>query len=279
MSAGAWHEVGPGVFYRRYNPVDVSVGVILGPQGATVIDTRNNPAEAQELREDVSSEFGLPIAAVVNTHAHYDHCFGNQVFAAAGIPIYGHHLIPRHFQRFEAPRLHEVQRQPSVEPDKSWGQVQLTAPSVLIDHSQSLLLGGREVELLLLPPGHTETDLAVHIPDAGVWFLGDVVEESGPPMFGSGSFPLGWPLVLESLTRQIQESDRLVPGHGAVVTRDFVLAQGRKIAELAATLSDAYSRGLAPEQIHYPRALREYWPQEFLKPAAVDAYTQLAGQG
>ena len=47
MSGGGWREVGPGVFQRRYDPLDVSVGAVIGPHGATLIDTRNNPAEAR----------------------------------------------------------------------------------------------------------------------------------------------------------------------------------------------------------------------------------------
>jgi glyoxylase-like metal-dependent hydrolase (beta-lactamase superfamily II) len=33
--------------------------------------------------------------------------------------------------------------------------------------------------------GHTDNDLLVHVPDASAWLVGDVLEESGPPMYGS----------------------------------------------------------------------------------------------
>ena len=276
MSIEKWLEVGPGVFQRRYDPLDVSVGAVVGPHGVTIIDTRNNPAEAREIIRDAKRRFGQPIVAAVNTHAHYDHTFGNQVFAQAGIPIYGHYLVPRHFEQYEKPHLQRIQAQPELEPDKSWDAVELTAPTALLDSTQRVQLGGREIELVPLEPGHTDTDLAVFIPDAGVWFLGDIVEESGPPMFGSGSYPLGWPPVLQSLLERIQETDAVVPGHGSVVDREFVAAQAAKFSGLAEVLSQAHASGTPPGDIEYSRDLRSYWPADFLRSAADDAYRQLA---
>lgn len=192
VTASGWQEVGDGVFGRRYDPLDISIGAIIGTEGLTVVDTRGTPAEAQRLLRDIGSHFGLPVVAAINTHAHYDHTFGNQVFDLHGIPIYGHWLIPRHHAQHEAQRLDAVQHDPLREPDKDWSGVSLTPPSVLVDSPSRLQLGRRAVTLLPIDPGHTDTDLAVHVPDAGVWFLGDVIEQSGPPMFGSGSYPLSW---------------------------------------------------------------------------------------
>jgi hypothetical protein len=39
----------------------------------------------------------------------------------------------------------------------------------------------------------------VHVPDAETWVVGDVIEASGPPMFGSGCYPLEFPGSLRGL--------------------------------------------------------------------------------
>lgn len=277
MVNSQWLQVGDGVYQRRYEPLDVSVGVVIGPHGATVIDTRNNPAEAKEIMTDVAEQFALTIAAVINTHAHYDHTFGNQVFAAAGIPIYGHHLIDAHFERYELPRLLRVQQHPESEPDKSWSEVALRRPDVLVESPCTVQLGGRDVALFPLAPGHTDSDLAIFIPDAGVWFLGDIVEESGPPMFGSGSYPLGWPGVLRSLLELIKPGHVLVPGHGEPLDRAVVIGQLAHFEALAQTLKSAYAGGVAVDEIQFSAALRSFWPEQFLREAAVDGYAQLSG--
>ncbi|WP_368499017.1 MBL fold metallo-hydrolase [Herbiconiux sp. A18JL235] len=268
---GDWEQVGAGVFRRRFEPLDVSIGVVVAAGGLTVIDTRNNPAEARELVADVGARFEAPIVAVVNTHAHYDHSFGNQHLASLDgrPPIYGHAMIARHYADHEAPRLEAVQRDPQREPDKSWGEVMLTPPTVEVERAVTIEPGGRPVRLQPLPRGHTDTDLAVLVPDSRVWFVGDVIEESGPPMFGSGSFPLEWPAALDALLALIEPGDVIVPGHGAVVDRDFVVRQRDAFGEMAAFIRSSRAAGLDVEAAAAaaPAPLAALWPSSFVASA------------
>jgi glyoxylase-like metal-dependent hydrolase (beta-lactamase superfamily II) len=278
MTASGWLEVGRGVFQRRYDPMDVSVVVIVGPTGLTVVDTRNNPAEAEAVIRDVAARFDRPIVAVVNTHAHYDHTFGNQSFAALPeLVIHGHHGIPRHFAEYEGPRLAAVQADPALEPDKSWADVVLTPPATLVSAPVVLVAGGRRIELIPLDPGHTDTDLAVFIPDGRVWLLGDIVEESGPPMFGSGSFPLDWPTVLTTLLRAIEPGDVIVPGHGAVVDRDFVVRQTAALQQVADTIRSCAAAGTTLDDLPEDHDLFALWPAVMLESAFTRGFAQLDG--
>jgi len=268
MTESGWLDVGRGVFQRRYDPMDVSVVVVVGPAGLAVVDTRNNPSEADVVIRDIAARFDQPIVAVINTHAHYDHTFGNQSFAALpGVVIYGHHRIPRHFDDYEGPRLATVQADPSREPDKRWADVVLTPPGTLVSAPLTLDIGGRSIELIPLDPGHTDTDLAVNIPDARVWLLGDVVEESGPPMFGSGSFPLAWPTVLTTLLRAIEPGAVIVPGHGAAVDRDFVVRQAEALQQVADSIRSCAAGGTTLDDLPRNHALFALWPKVMLESA------------
>ena len=278
MTESGWVEVGRGVFQRRYEPMDVSVIVVVGPAGLTVVDTRSNPAEAEEVIRDVDARFGLPIVAVVNTHAHYDHTFGNQTFATLpSVSIYGHHRIPQHFAAYEGPRLAAQQADPSREPDKDWADVVLTPPDVLVTAPVALMVGGRALELIPLDPGHTDTDLAVLVPDCRVWLLGDVIEESGPPMFGSGSYPFTWPVVLAGLLETIRPGDIIVPGHGAVVDRDFVVRQMEALQQVADTIRASVTAGTSLEDLPADHDLFGLWPKVMLDSAFARGAEQLAG--
>ncbi|MBS1907035.1 MAG: MBL fold metallo-hydrolase [Actinobacteria bacterium] len=270
-----WIPVADGVFQRRYQPLDISIGVIAGPAGL-VVDTRGNPDEAEEILGDVAGAFSRPVVAAINTHAHYDHTFGNQVFVARGIPIYGHHRIPQHFARHEEGRLRTVKERPESEPDKRWADVELTPPTVLVDAPLRIGQGGRVVELRPLAAGHTDTDLAILVPDARTWFLGDVIEQSGPPMFGSGSYPLDWPEALRGLLREIHPADVIVPGHGSVVDRTFVQRQTARLQAVADDIRAAHAAGVASADVRLGSALHEYWPESFLRSAVRDAYAQLS---
>jgi glyoxylase-like metal-dependent hydrolase (beta-lactamase superfamily II) len=275
-----WTEVADGVHVRRYDPLDVTVGAIVGPTGVTVVDTRCSPAEADEILRDVVAEFRRPVVAAVNTHAHYDHTFGNERFAANHVAIYGHTLVPAHFERFEAPRLAAAQADPGIQqrdvPERLWADVHLTPPSVLVSAPLTIDPGGREIELLPVDPGHTDTDLAVRVADARVWFLGDVVEQSGPPMFGSGSYPLDWPGALRTLLGRIGPDDVIVPGHGTVVDRAFAEHQAEQLDQMAAFIRETHASGETVEGAALPPALLELWPDGLLRSALRDGYAQLA---
>ena len=118
-------------------------------------------------------------------------------------------------------------------------------------------LGGRVVELRPQPPAHTDTDLVLLAPAARVWIVGDLVEESGPPMYGSGSFPLDWPGVLDDLVDEMLPGDLIVPGHGAVVDRDFVARQARELRIIADRFVEAHDSGLGAAEA---LAAHDDWP-------------------
>ena len=168
-----------------------------------------------------------PPASGVATH--FDHTFGNQVFT--GVPIYGHQRVPAHLAAYEAPMLAEWLAR-GEEPVEEWAEVEITPPTVLVGQELRIVVGDRFVDLLHLGRGHTDNDIVLHVPDASAWIVGDLVEESGPPMYGSGCFPLEWPGTSAALANRLGQADVVVPGHGKPVTRPFVEAQQAQLAAL-----------------------------------------------
>ncbi|MET4159459.1 MBL fold metallo-hydrolase [Agromyces sp. PvR057] len=274
----AWITVADGVHQRRGGPFDLSVVVVEGADGLLVVDAGADPAEGAEILADIRSRFDRPVLGLVNTHAHFDHTFGNQVFRAPAteVPIHGHAAIARHFERYEAPRLAAWRLDPSREPGRAWADVELVPPTHPIEAPVELDLGGRTVHLLPQPPAHSDTDLVLFVPEVRVWVLGDLVEESGPPMYGSGSYPLAWPVVLGALGARMREGDLVVPGHGAIVDRAFVARQAGMLGLIAERLAQAYSRGLS---VDAALAAHAEWPvpPEGLIGAVERAYLALDG--
>lgn len=275
----SWLTVARGIHQRRYDPFDISIVVIEGDDGLLLVDTRAEPAEGEALLADVRAQFDRPVRWVVNTHAHFDHTFGNQAFGpdtATDAALYGHANIARHFDEFEAPRVAAWRADPRRESDRHWDDVRLTPPTHAIGRETILDLGGRIVELRPQPEAHTDTDLVVFVPDERVWIVGDLVEESGPVMYGSGSFPLGWPGVLDALVAEMRPADVVVPGHGRVVDRAFVARQAGELRLVADRFRAAHAEGLTTDQ-----ALAAYddWPipVDGLAGAAKRAFAHLDG--
>lgn len=274
-----WSEVGDGVFQRRYNPLDISICVVRSDDGLMVVDTRSSPREAKDLIADLEP-FGVPVRWVVNTHAHFDHSFGNQCFGPASdiaAPIFGHHRVPAHLEQYEVPMLARFIEQ-DVDHIDAWEEVVVTQPTQLVRERTSLDVGGREVRLVHLGRGHTDNDLLVQIPDAGCWLVGDVIEESGPPMYGSGSFPIEWPATVEALLHELEDDETLVPGHGAVVDRAFVVAQQQDLQTVADLLRELHAAGVPAEEAVAAGGDRWPFPVAGMHTAVLDGYRQLAEQ-
>jgi glyoxylase-like metal-dependent hydrolase (beta-lactamase superfamily II) len=272
-----WQTVAPGIHQRRYDPFDISIVVVEGDDGLLLVDTRAEPGEGEQLRDDVRERFDRPVRWVVNTHAHFDHTFGNQVFGpgtATDAAIYGHANIATHFAEYEEPRLAAWRDDPAREPGRHWRDVRLTPPTHPVGSPTTLDLGGRTVELLPQPPAHTDTDLVVFAPAERVWILGDLVEQSGPPMYGSGSFPLRWPRVLAALAASMAPRDLVIPGHGTVVDRGFVAHQAGELQLVADRIRSAHDEGLTAAEA---LARHHDWPVplDFVVSAVERAYTQL----
>lgn len=274
-----WSEVADGVFQRRYHPLDISVCVVRGADGLLLVDTRSSHREADEILDHLRAFGDRAVRWVVNTHAHYDHTFGNARFgpgSALAAPIYGHRRVPRHLAEHETPMLAEwIAR--GVEPVAEWREVVITPPTVLVDERVELDLGGRAVELLHLGRGHTDNDLVVHVPDADTWLVGDLVEESGPPMYGSGSFPLEWPDTLSHLCWRLVDHATVVPGHGAAVGPMFVADQQEDVGQVASVIRRLHAAGVPADRAVAEGAGQWPFPPEGLGAAVTDAYRHLDG--
>lgn len=270
-----WAEVADGVFQRRYEPWDVNVCVVRGSDALLVVDTRASARQADQVRADLRELGPRRVAGVVNTHAHFDHTFGNQRFT--DVPIYGHERVPAHLDAYERPMLADwvATRE---EPLDEWAEVVITPPTVLVGDEHRILLGDRGVELLHLGRGHTDNDIVVHVPDASVWLVGDLVEESGPPMYGSGCFPLEWPTTCAALAGRLSSTDLVVPGHGTAVDRDFVVEQQGRLAEVADLVRELHGAGVPVGQARSEGGTRWALEQDGLDQAIAAGYAALDGQ-
>lgn len=278
MVVQPWTEVADGVFRRRYQPHDVSVCVVRGARGLLVVDTRASHQQADQVRDDLRVLAPADVVGVVNTHAHYDHSFGNARFGPDSdlvVPIYGHRRVPAHLDAFERPML-AARVAEGAEPLDEWREVVITPPSVLVDDELVIDLGDRRAVLRHIGRGHTDNDLVVHLPEARAWLVGDAVEESGPPMYGSGSFPLDWPVTLGLLRGGLRPGDVLVPGHGETVDDAFAASQQEQLQIVADLVRELHAAGVPIDEAVAAGAGRWPFPEDGMPGAVRDGYAQLA---
>ncbi|MFL6174595.1 MAG: MBL fold metallo-hydrolase [Marmoricola sp.] len=271
-------EVSDRVWVARFDWFDVNVGLIAGSEGLVVVDTNATPALGRDVLESVRRISPAPILAVVNTHLHFDHTFGNAVFAAEGVELIAHEAAAAGLPAHAAEVREAAAEDPDPRTDDLVG-VEVAVPTRTFSSALTLDLGDRVVELVHPGRGHTEGDLVLRVPDAEVLFAGDLVEESAKrnavPGFGSDCYPMDWPATMDLVLQLTGARTRIVPGHGSPVDQDFVHEQRATLGVVAETIRDLVTRGV-PE-IQALEAADWPYPREELANAVHRGYEQLPG--
>ena len=243
-------EVADRVFVARYPQWDVSVGLVVGPGAALVVDTRAATSQGREILDDVRA-LGLDVDVrhVVNTHVHFDHTFGNRAFEAA--TVHAHQRVAETFvadaERFKA--LVRLDHNDAPELGYTVADLddlldtEVRGPDRTFTTSTTVDLDGRPVVLTHAGRGHTDGDIAIHVPDAGVTFLGDLVEQSAHPALGGDSYPLDWAATLDGHLAGLV-GEVVVPGHGTPVDPAFVRSQRAEMAAVATVIRERYAAGV-----------------------------------
>lgn len=267
-----WREVGHRVYVRRHASYDLNVGLVVGENACLVIDTRKSRREADELIGAIRQITPHPWL-VVNTHAHFDHYFGNGAFLPA--PIWAHERCAEVIHHYgEVHRdlvITEARRRQLDDLVVELSEVDIQPPTELFARSATLDVGGRTVELRHLGRGHTDNDIVATVPDAGVLFAGDLVEQGAPPAFDD-SFPLDWPSTVDTLLALTRGP--VVPGHGDVVDRPFVAGQRDELAAVAALARQSFADDRPVEDA----CAGAPFPADVTRAALARAYRQLRGE-
>lgn len=213
-----------------------NAGVLTSGGDVALVDTAATETRARRLREQVLRRCGAAPFAVVNTHSHGDHTFGNFVFREATV------LAHRQARREMAQAgLHLIE----LWPDVVWGDVELALPEVTFQDRMTVHVGDLSAELVHLGPAHTVNDVVVWIPQRSVLFTGDVVMSGVTPFCPLGSIS-GSLDVIERLRGF--DARTVVTGHGPVggseifdVAEDYL----RWVQRLAA---DGVAAGIPPRE-------------------------------
>lgn len=218
-------ELADGVFRRRYESLDLNVGVVIGVEGVLIVDTRASHVEADELRDELRTLTVLQVRWVVDTHWHWDHTFGNARFPEA--EIWGHELCRRAMvERGESMKEAAAAWLPRRRDEFS--EVVITPPTKVFGEVATIDPGPTPVTLSYHGPGHTDADIVVSVGE--VSFMGDLLEEGAPPVFDDG-YPMSWPGTLRSALAV--GSSVIVPGHGDTMDRGTAHAQLEEITAVA----------------------------------------------
>lgn len=270
-------EIAADVHVLRYPVLDVNTTLVVGTEIAAVVDTLSTDGQARDLLEQLRRVTDLPLV-IINTHHHFDHCFGNRVLATAcaGTGIWAHEEAARMLREEGSTWQRDwyvqyLESQPELA--DGLAAVEILPPDRTV-HTESIMdIGGRTIELRHFGRGHTEGDLIVAVPDVDVLLAGDLVEQGAPPSF-EDSFPIDWPETVAAMLHATSAATIVVPGHGAPVDVDFVRAQHAELTALAWLIREGHGDGANPDDV----AAKAPFGIEAARPAIARGYAELAGK-
>ncbi len=154
----------------HYVPGRVNIGVIVGDGQAALIDSGLDESAARKAAQAVE-QAGLRAVALINTHAHADHCGGNAFLKKrTGATVYAPAVEAALIQHTEIEPLYLFGAAPFPAIDSKWFHA---APSQ-VDHLLGPTLSLCGLELTIFPTaGHSINQVGVLTPD--VAFLGDAL--------------------------------------------------------------------------------------------------------
>jgi glyoxylase-like metal-dependent hydrolase (beta-lactamase superfamily II) len=245
--AHRFQKVAEGLYYATASgtmTVGANSPIILTDTEAIVIDSEITPAAARALVADIKAITDKPVRYVIDSHYHYDHAFGNQIFGPE-VQIIGHENTRKRMlgnvleqytyrtsidpvpARVEALRkriadekdpaqkaLLERQVANSLAYLEQVKEIKVTPPSVTLDHEMTIYRPGRELHLMYFGRGHTDTDLVVYLPKEKIVCTGDLMESVISYM--GDAYTEDWPATLDRL--MTLDFDTVMPGHGVVFT-------------------------------------------------------------
>jgi glyoxylase-like metal-dependent hydrolase (beta-lactamase superfamily II) len=262
----------------RYK-VNCNAAVIMTNDGVIVVDSHSKPSAALALYREIQSITRQPVKRVINTHFHWDHWQGNQVYKVAfpGLEVISSQRTLENLQGEDgnggvAFIDKQIQALPG-EIAKLKGEIAVTAdaarkarlesnlrqteeyleelktfypalPNRTYDSTVSLDFGGRKVELLLLGRGHTDGDVFIRLPQEKVVITGDALIDWMP--FMNDGFPEDWVRTLDALGQY--EFDRIIPGHGDVAGRESLAFFRGYLADLVNAVKKAHAAGASLEE-------------------------------
>ena len=265
-----------------------NAGIIDLGDRTLVFDAFMSPEAASDLRITAETLMGRPVHAVINSHPHNDHIWGNQAFYP-GVDIISttrtRELIetegPLEIQGFRGgaqKNLDAVRDQLTKSNDEitqahlkvfivyfqailaTLPVLQLCLPNLTFTGDLTLSGPKRTANLISFEGGHSGSDAILHLPADGIVFMSDLLFIGGHPYL-----PDGDPVKIKLFLAQIRKlhAKIFLPGHGPVGRTSDLDWMDKYIDTLNALVRSVIENGGTEAEIGKIAMPNEYKPLIF----------------
>jgi len=277
-NAYKFEQIADGVYYATVTRPGLGSNnvVVVNDTDVLIVDAGTSPAAARAFVEDIKKLTDKPIRYVVNTHWHYDHTAGNQIFGPDVQIIATDYLYQMlatvdvlHREPFLtsqvttlSARIDALNKQIATEGDaqqkaalqkdladaqrlqQNNSEIKVTPPTIHYSTKMVLNRGSREIDLLFLGRGHTGGDTVVYLPKERIVCTGDLMESRLAYM--GDAFFSEWITTLEELKKLDFAVD--LPGHGVPFTnKSLITAYQAYLSDLINQVTKLKNEGVAAD--------------------------------
>lgn len=278
-------QISDGIYLYRTAPygdvgLDGNSIVIVGSDGVLVFDTNGTPAAAAAVLADIRTLTAQPVRYIVNSHWHWDHWYGTEVYTRAfpNVEIVAHEKtralmagpaiefnkpgletqLPGYLSQLteriaageaatppaaDLPRLKQALADGQFFLEQKRG-VHHVLPTRTYTDKLTLRLGDREIEVRHLDRAVTPGDSFLYLPKERIVITGDLLVN--PVSYALSSYPTGWIKTLEYIDSL--DAAVIVPGHGQPMRDEKLLKATLAVfKELVKRGTDTKARGLDPD--------------------------------
>ena len=261
--------------------VNSNAAVIVTDDGVVVVDSHSKPSAARAVYTEIQGITNKPVRKIINTHFHWDHWQGNEVYAAAnpgleivasqrtrenltrpdvgagGIPLIEKQLagVPSEIEKLKGDIMRasnpemksrlEANLQQAEAYLQELKQLKPMLPTRTVSTTVTLHEQGREIQLHLLGRGHTDGDLYIYLPKEKVVATGDALID-WMPFFNDG-YPEEWVQTLNALEKL--DFTHIIPGHGEVLPKAHLTFFRGYLTDLITAVKTASGGGATLEEM------------------------------
>ena len=235
--------------------LDGNAVAITSNEGVLVFDSNGTPSAAAAVLAEIRKLSPAPVKYVVNSHWHWDHWYGTEVYQRAfpDVRVVAHEKtrrlmmgpalefnkpglesqLPGYIKSLEAdlakaeaatpapdnlPRLRQALADARFFLDQKTS-VHHAIPNLTYDDRLTIFLGGREIQLLNFGRAVTPGDTLLYLPAEKILLTGDLIVN--PITFALSGYPTEWLAALEKV--DALDAKTIVTGHGDPLNDETLL--------------------------------------------------------
>ncbi len=208
-----------------------TIGVLAGPDGVLMVDAQFAPLTEKIVAAIKQVQPDGRIKFLINTHVHGDHTGGNENLGKLGVTIMARENL----------RTRLMKPNPGANGQPGTPAPAPALPVITYDSPFTIHMDGEDVRVIPIMSAHTDGDTMVFFPNANALMTGDFYRSTGYPNIdrANGGSLKGMLDGLDQIVKLAGPGTKIIPGHGATVTkvevaahRDMIVALRDKVASL-----------------------------------------------